>query len=921
MAQVAPFSIILSKGACRPVAAFMRFPLHNALALLVSALLVATHQTSFAFLTKGAKRTLASRSQQVLVLGNASQRKNNASPPANKRPRGQRRQTSQIRRVPVPRFSDLASFTSSTSIEEWLESPPITKEDEDIKAAFVDWSSKDQARFMAELGHHGESQAVVSFLKKYSRQNIIVFNAALSILADLGCYQEMDELWSDMQEQDIVPSSFTLATIFRSAAGTRDVLAIRERFLEYKELWTTEVFEAAIRACMGENNNDADDMWNTIEEIREWMRDAGVIVSTPIYLAMLQVFANMSSVSSGVVSSLLEELCQVASKSPRALKLDDRLWGTILQAFAAAKDDTGALKVLHLMNQKGSEPNSRHCTIFIKTLTTLKKDEVAVQFLNKMSGLPCSVEEFGGIELTAPDQITVLAVLSSLSFNSKYDLANDVLQKMKAREYGEDAPPNERAYNLVLSACQSPVRAREIVREMRLTRRHRKGVIAPSLQTYSRAIAVCRRQGDLEMALNLLDVVKDDGFQPDVYIYSGVIWTAAEVGDFQRARLVMREMEFMGVRPNIVSYNGLLAAFAAAKKYDEVITTFDEIQSHISATSTTFNILTKAARTISNATEKCSFLEGIYSKMKTREKHVTIGGHLIESLVFALGSQGRFEDARNAFESLEGPSDAPNLRAILFACSNSEPPEWELALDYLHTSDIVLQTRPPAYVDSVALAYTMLACSKADRWEESLNLLHLYGNKETSVVAFNALIAACGRCARPDVAIEVLNEMEAHGIEPDALSFRNAIIACNQAEHAEARNARDNPISLQLQKPMMFEWWECALSLLRRMKESGLSPDIQTYSSVISACEAAGKWQRALGVLQGMREKDKNLYCFNAAISACEKGGAWVEALELYERMKERGGTLKPNFVSINGVVQVCYKSDTGASILIENKN
>ena len=665
----------------------MRFPLHNALALLVSALLVATHQTSFAFLTKGAKRTLASRSQQVLVLGNASQRKNNASPPANKRPRGQRRQTSQIRRVPVPRFSDLASFTSSTSIEEWLESPPITKEDEDIKAAFVDWSSKDQARFMAELGHHGESQAVVSFLKKYSRQNIIVFNAALSILADLGCYQEMDELWSDMQEQDIVPSSFTLATFFRSAAGTRDVLAIRERFLEYKELWTTEVFEAAIRACMGENNNDADDMWNTIEEIREWMRDAGVIVSTPIYLAMLQVFANMSSVSSGVVSSLLEELCQVASKSPRALKLDDRLWGTILQAFAAAKDDTGALKVLHLMNQKGSEPNSRHCTIFIKTLTTLKKDEVAVQFLNKMSGLPCSVPEFEGLETTPPDQIIVLVVLSSLSATGKYELANEVLQRMKAREYGEDAPPNEQAYNLVLSACQSPTRAREIVREMRLTRRHRTDVIAPSLRTYSRAIAVCRRQGDLEMALTLLDGAKDDGFVPDVYVYSAVIWTAAEVGDYERARLVMREMKYMGVAPNIVSYNGLLSAYAAARKYEDMILTLDEIQSQnqMEATFTTFNILARAARRMDDVGEKCSFLEGIYSRMETRDKHVTIGGQLIENLVFALGSQGRFDDAKETFESLVGPSDAPNLRAMLFACSNANPPAWELALEYLHT--------------------------------------------------------------------------------------------------------------------------------------------------------------------------------------------------------------------------------------------
>eukprot|EP00977_Amphora_coffeiformis_P023497 scaffold13479_cov166-Amphora_coffeaeformis.AAC.9 len=477
---------------------------------------------------------------------------------------------------------------------------------------------------------------------------------------------------------------------------------------------------------------------------------------------------------------------------------------------------------------------------------------------------------------------------------------------MKSREYGENVKPNEQAYNLVLSTCRSPQRALEIVREMRLTRRHRTGVIAPSLRTYSRAIAVCRRAGDLKIALTLLERVKDDGLVPDVYVYSAVIWTAAEDGNCDQARLIMQEMKLANVAPNIVTYNGLLSAYAAAGRFEDIILTFSAIQGHVVATWTTFTIISRAARTLADTTERCAFLEEIYRQMQPRDKHVSTGGQLIECLVFALGSQGCFDEAKEIFESLLGPSDAPNLRAILFACSNAKPPAWEHALEILHTSDIVLLSAPPAYVDSVALAYTMLACSKADRWEESLNLLRIYGSKETSVVAFNSLIAACGRCARPDVAIEVLNEMESHGIKPDGLSFRNAIIACNQAEHARAWASgahQSSPDTGKRDQALVFDWWECALSLIRRMKESGLTPDIQTYSSVISACEAAGKWQRALGLLQEMKESEKNLYCFNAAISACEKGGAWVEALELYETMKERVDLLKPNFISVGSVV------------------
>jgi pentatricopeptide repeat domain-containing protein 1 len=92
------------------------------------------------------------------------------------------------------------------------------------------------------------------------------------------------------------------------------------------------------------------------------------------------------------------------------------------------------------------------------------------------------------------------------------------------------------------------------------------------------------------------------------------------------------------------------------------------------------------------------------------------------------------------------------------------------------------------------------------------------------------------------------------------------------------------------------------------MMESSLIPDIQTYSSVISACEAAGQWQRALGILRSMSFENNegplpNLYCFNAAIAACEKGGAWVEALDLYERLRSSPGNVQPNFITLNSLL------------------
>jgi pentatricopeptide repeat domain-containing protein 1 len=809
--------------------------------------------------------------------------------------------------VPVPHFSLLANLTSRGSIEEWMKAPPATHQDEITKAAFTQWSSVDQCRFISELGHHGEAKSVVIFVNNYARRETNVFNAALSTLVDLNCLDEFQNVLNTMTENDIPFSSFTLETVFRAAQGPKEVVNIRNIYQSQTNLWTSRVFEAAILSTVGD---DTQYSWETVLTIRNnWMKESNVHPTVSIYVAMFQMLQSLPQQRTMEdLHTLLNEVLATADANPESFYIDDRLWGIILKSFAVEGGDSTALEILRLMNNRGAVPNARHCTTFIKSLSRSKKYDFAVQFLNSMANLPDS-GCYEDLRTSPPDQIAVLAVLSTLAASKNYEAAYAVLQNMKNKKYGEVVTPNEQAYNLVLSACNSPIGARELVREMRLTRRHRTGVIPPSLRTYSSAIAVCRRSGDLAMALRLFDLVKDDGLDPDVYIYTAVMWTAAEVGNFRCARLLLEEMENIGMRANVVSYNGLLAAYASANRISDLVCAFEELQDHTDATTTTFQIILRTARTIQQTSDRCNFLQQIYERMKIGDKNMSIGGRMLEAYIFSLGSEGRFEEAKAVFDSITGSSDAPILRAVMFACSNSNPPAWQDALELLHTSDIFIQSSPPAFVDSVALAYAMIACSKADQWEQALNLLQLYGNKNTSTVAFNSLIAACGRSARPDVAIQVLNEMEHHGVDPDVRSFRHAIIACNQAEHARSRLIEENEESAgvgNIHEGFVFEWWECALSLLRRMKETGLTPDIQTYSSCISACEAAGQWQRALGVLQGIDEKEKNLYCYNAAISACEKGGAWVEAVDLYERMKARGGRLKPNFVTVSGVVEVC---------------
>lgn len=165
-----------------------------------------------------------------------------------------------------------------------------------------------------------------------------------------------------------------------------------------------------------------------------------------------------------------------------------------------------------------------------------------------------------------------------------------------------------------------------------------------------------------------------------------------------------------------------------------------------------------------------------------------------------------------------------------------------------------------------------------------------------------------------------------YGVEPDEVSYRIAIIACNQAEHREHKELQ---CEISDNGPVLT-WWECALSLLRRMREDDISPSLQSISSAVSACEAAGQWQRAIGVLElmpsfspllgddqmkEMNDPDEpaNLYCLNAAISACEKGGAWFEALQLYESIRSAQNTknaVMPNFITVSSLLIALEKAN-----------
>lgn len=135
-----------------------------------------------------------------------------------------------------------------------------------------------------------------------------------------------------------------------------------------------------------------------------------------------------------------------------------------------------------------------------------------------------------------------------------------------------------------------------------------------------------------------------------------------------------------------------------------------------------------ALQSMKNMDNKAFYLERIVARMSSEERTSRIGGAVFEALISVYGSQGRFDEASKTFETIEGGVDGPCLRAILLACSKASPVRWLDATTILHTSDIVEgATAGPGQVDQIALSNAIIACAKANEFEEGLNLLQLYG--------------------------------------------------------------------------------------------------------------------------------------------------------------------------------------------------
>lgn len=113
----------------------------------------------------------------------------------------------------------------------------------------------------------------------------------------------------------------------------------------------------------------------------------------------------------------------------------------------------------------------------------------------------------------------------------------------------------------------------------------------------------------------------------------------------------------------------------------------------------------------------------------------------------------------------------------------------------------------------------------------------------------------------------------AAGVKPNVITYTTLISCCQRAGK-----------------------WKRAMQYFTEMEEAGVRPDLKACNSLISACSRGARWEEAWDICSSMRRSDvqPNVRTYNALISACERAGQPERALEAYRRMQKETGAIVP---------------------------
>ncbi|CAJ1392611.1 unnamed protein product [Effrenium voratum] len=240
---------------------------------------------------------------------------------------------------------------------------------------------------------------------------------------------------------------------------------------------------------------------------------------------------------------------------------------------------------------------------------------------------------------------------------------------------------------------------------------------------------------------------------------------------------------------------------------------------------------------------------------------------------------------------------------------------WQRAFIYLQK--LLQQDLLPTVVTCTS---TVNVCEKADLWRQALLIKNLSSSwtLRPNVMTFNtALSALSNSWIRAHL---LFAHLATRQMTPTTITCNALLSSCERAGlwHRALRRLPDLiSFNSSISSCSRYGAWAVGLALFAALQLRYLEPNIVTCGSIAAACSACIMWQHALLFIAAADEKrvQLNVVSYNSAMSACEKGAEWQQALALFHDLCRRH--LSPDITTCNAAISACDQASQWQAALL----
>eukprot|EP00977_Amphora_coffeiformis_P012222 scaffold3023_cov175-Amphora_coffeaeformis.AAC.13 len=638
------------------------------------------------------------------------------------------------------------------------------------------------------------------------------YTASLAACAAVGNAASAYEIWQAMQQAAVVPNGTDVGLLLSTLCGQA----------RFESKWYTTALQVWDTLDKNENNNknyvDGDDDRSASRTTR-WIDDMPISAVDAVLREM--AFRKEWRRSLRIVQTILDRQSQREDDvrhqpSPNTFRWTVEACLRAGQPEQAAQILSSSLTFANKRTQRtGSGTEKKNNKSFLHPETTVSLFAQVISGLAKkqqwrkaLQMLDLLEQQQSHDDRLRPTVAMYNAIMVALGKAKEFSQAKRLMRRLKA----QDLFPDILTYNSLMAAAAHRWKEALTV----LDECHREPGVNPDVYTYTNAIRACAKGGKISQALTLLRVVQDKELPLDAYVYTAAMEACAKGKLWERALGLLQEMQEKGIQPTKVTYSVAITACGNAGEWERSLDLLDTMRSKgLSPNLITYNgaiaAIAKSAKHAmkdhhhaagddDSGSERWSHVKKILNQME--EDGLEPDGFSFSSAISCCGSEGRWEEALELMEKMRqgGPATRPN---------------------------------------KIAYTAAITSCGRNGKDEHALKLFAQMKEEglEADRVAYNALFSALRVSKRPDVALELWDEMLGvqpsrtlptrkrvmtartdDAVTPDIITVTDAIGALSADDSLQGRSNVDRVLKEAVERGILLRsnrldsFWEVDLS-------------------------------------------------------------------------------------------------------------